>query len=436
MATPYKINIPMYEGPLDLLLDLIKQQKMSIHDIQISKITAQYLDYLHKLEELDVDVSSEFIYMAATLIYIKSKMLLPPDPLAGPEEAEDPRADLVQRLVEHEKFKNAAQLLYQKQQIEENVWSKPDKSLYNDEGTEGDLVVSLVDLVRVFQQVLERRKEVSRIELRHEEFTVAQMIAQIRAQILASADNAVNLVQFFEACPSRHAMIVAFLAVLEMVKLQAVALAQEKQFGEILVRKHKMFDLAFEERGIEIRKVAGGYKLFTKPQQHDVVRRFIKSLRPPLRLSMPALETLAVIAYKQPVTSPEISEIRGVNTAGVISTLLDKHLITTAGRKEVMGRPILYKTSKEFLLRFGLSDLDELPSLKEFEALAREALGSDEGFAPVEEGSTSEANLQSAEAVSAKMEKREELLEETAANNEGMPEAESREATKAATAGE
>jgi segregation and condensation protein B len=137
-----------------------------------------------------------------------------------------------------------------------------------------------------------------------------------------------------------------------------------------------------EERGIEIRAVAGGYKLYTKPQQHDVVRRFIKSLRPPLRLTMPALETLAVIAYKQPVTSPEISEIRGVNTSGVINTLLDKRLITTAGRKEVIGRPILYKTSKEFLMRFGLSDLEELPSLKEFEALAREALGSDEGVAP------------------------------------------------------
>jgi segregation and condensation protein A len=268
MATPnrmpekmaYKIQIPMYEGPLDLLLDLIKQQKMSIHDIQISTITAQYLDYLHKLEELDVDVSSEFIYMAATLIYIKSKMLLPPDPLAEAEEAEgDPRAELVQRLVEHEKFKNAAQLLYQKQQIEENVWSKPDKSLYNDEGTEGELVVSLVDLVKVFQQVLERRKEVSRIELRHEEFTVAQMIAAIRGQILASADNTVNLVQFFEACPSRHAMIVAFLAVLEMVKLQAVALVQEKQFGEILVRKHKMFDLVFDESG-GIKQIDEEYK--------------------------------------------------------------------------------------------------------------------------------------------------------------------------------
>src|SRR6516162_4508624 len=246
----YKIRIPMYEGPLDLLLDLIKQQRMSIHDIRISEITAQYLDYLHKLEELDVDVSAEFIYMAATLIYIKSKMLLPPDPLASPEEqAADPREELVQRLIEHEKFKNAAQLLYQKQQIEENVWSKPDKSLYHDEGTEGELVVSLVDLVRVFQQVLERKKEVARIELQHETFTVAQMIAQLRAQILASDTSSVSLIQFFEACPSRHAMIVAFLAVLEMVKLQAVGLAQEKQFGDIVVRKARGFDLAFDESG-------------------------------------------------------------------------------------------------------------------------------------------------------------------------------------------
>jgi len=203
---------------------------------------------------------------------------------------------------------------------------------------------------------------------------------------------------------------------------------------------------AAEQRGIEIRGVAGGYKLYTKPQQHDVVRRFIKSLRPPLRLSMPALETLAVIAYKQPVTSPEISEIRGVNTSGVISTLLDKHLITTAGRKEVMGRPILYKTSREFLMRFGLSDLEELPSLKEFEALAREALGSDEGFAPAEAGLTNEASIDRPAAAPggaspaltdlAAMEAREELLEETAANNEGMPEAGSGAAQKAVAAGE
>ena len=181
---------------------------------------------------------------------------------------------------------------------------------------------------------------------------------------------------------------------------------------------------AAEERGIEIRAVAGGYKLYTKPQHHDVVRRFIKSLRPPLRLSMPALETLAVIAYKQPVTSPEISEIRGVNTAGVISTLLDKRLITTAGRKEVIGRPILYKTSKEFLMRFGLSDLEELPSLKEFEALAREALGTDEGVSPSEEALMNELpadtleNLPLPEEAAAAEELREE---EVNATNEGMP---------------
>ena len=142
-----------------------------------------------------------------------------------------------------------------------------------------------------------------------------------------------------------------------------------------------MASYASEERGIEVRAVAGGFKMYTKPQHHDVVRRFIKSLRPPLRLTMPALETLAVISYKQPVTAPEIQEIRGVNTSGVLKTLLDKRLITTAGRKEVIGRPILYRTSKEFLMRFGLSDLQELPSLKEFEALAREALGTDEGIA-------------------------------------------------------
>jgi segregation and condensation protein B len=141
---------------------------------------------------------------------------------------------------------------------------------------------------------------------------------------------------------------------------------------------------AAEDRGTEIRAVAGGYKLYTKPQHHEVVRRFIKSLRPPLRLTMPALETLAVIAYRQPVTGPEIQEIRGVNVSGVLKTLLEKRLVVTAGRKAVIGRPIMYRTSKDFLMRFGLSDLEELPSLKEFEQLARAALGSDEGIAPVE----------------------------------------------------
>jgi len=234
----------MYEGPLDLLLDLIRKQEIDIHNIPIARITGQYLEYLHKLEQLDIDVSADFLYMAATLIYIKSKMLLPPDPLAGPEEEVDPRADLVHRLLEHEKFKNAAQMLRQKQQIEEHVWSKPDRSLYEGEEAEGEIVVSLVDLVRVFQQVLERHKEIAKIELQHEQFTVAQMMDLLRKQLVAS-EEPVGLVQFFESCPSRHAMIVAFLAVLEMVRMQAVILVQSSLFGEILLRKHRMFDAVF-----------------------------------------------------------------------------------------------------------------------------------------------------------------------------------------------
>jgi segregation and condensation protein B len=136
-------------------------------------------------------------------------------------------------------------------------------------------------------------------------------------------------------------------------------------------------DYSSDDHGIELRQIAGGYRMSTKPEQHDLVRSFAKSLKPPIRLSFPALETLAVIAYKQPVTVPEISEIRGVDAGGVIATLLDRKLITTAGRKEVIGRPILYKTTKEFLLRFGLKDVNELPSMEEFEKLISESFQSD-----------------------------------------------------------
>src|SRR5437588_145191 len=132
-------------------------------------------------------------------------------------------------------------------------------------------------------------------------------------------------------------------------------------------------EYAAAERAMEIRQVAGGYRMATKPEHHDVVRAFAKSLKPPVRLSLPALETLAVIAYKQPVTVPEINDIRGVDSGGVIGTLLDRKLITTAGRKQVIGRPILYKTTKEFLMRFGLKDVNELPSMEEFEKLVAES---------------------------------------------------------------
>jgi len=149
------------------------------------------------------------------------------------------------------------------------------------------------------------------------------------------------------------------------------------------------------EHGIEIRQVAGGYRMSTKPEHHEVVRSFAKSLKPPIRLSLPALETLAVIAYKQPVTVPEINDIRGVDSGGVIGTLLDRKLITTAGRKQVIGRPILYKTTKEFLVRFGLKDVSELPSMEEFEKLVAESFQAE--LIPADSAATEQSHPQSSE---------------------------------------
>jgi segregation and condensation protein B len=151
-------------------------------------------------------------------------------------------------------------------------------------------------------------------------------------------------------------------------------------------------EYASQDHGIEIRQVAGGYRMSTKPEQHEMVRSFAKSLKPPIRLSLPALETLAVIAYKQPATVPEINEIRGVDSGGVIATLLDRKLITTAGRKQVIGRPILYKTTKEFLMRFGLKDVNELPSMEEFEKLVAESFQGE--LTSVEDAARSSSNSQ------------------------------------------
>jgi segregation and condensation protein B len=169
-------------------------------------------------------------------------------------------------------------------------------------------------------------------------------------------------------------------------------------------------EYAADNRGLEVRQVAGGYRMSTKPEHHDVVRSFAKSLKPPIRLSLQALETLAVIAYKQPVTAPEISEIRGVDSGGVLATLIDRKLITTAGRKAVIGRPILYKTTKDFLLRFGLKDVNELPSMEEFEKMTMDT-GQDSLFdrtpvadatgIPDDAGQTTEAEQTSEAASSA-----------------------------------
>jgi segregation and condensation protein B len=163
----------------------------------------------------------------------------------------------------------------------------------------------------------------------------------------------------------------------EPVSLDGIARALEGEERERVKAKLNELIADYEQpsQGIEIRRVAGGYKFASKAEHHEVLRKFVKNLKPPLRLSKPALETLAVIAYKQPATLPEINEIRGVDAGGVIHTLLERKLIVTAGRKNVVGRPILYRTTRDFLVHFGLNDVNELPSLKEFEQLAQQALG-------------------------------------------------------------
>jgi segregation and condensation protein B len=172
-----------------------------------------------------------------------------------------------------------------------------------------------------------------------------------------------------------------------------------------------------QDHGIEIRQVAGGYRMSTKPEQHEMVRGFAKSLKPPIRLSLPALETLAVIAYKQPATVPEINEIRGVDSGGVIATLLDRKLITTAGRKQVIGRPILYKTTKEFLMRFGLKDVNELPSMEEFEKLVAESFQGE--LTSVEDAARSNLHSQErASEVTSSAEASAEAVSESAARKE------------------
>jgi segregation and condensation protein A len=244
---PFAVSVgQVYDGPLDLLLDLVRKQDIDIYDIPIAKITAQYLAYVENLKHLDVDIAAEFIYMASLLIHIKSKMLLPRDPDA-PAEQEDPREELVQRLLEHEKFKNAAQMLMQKQQIEEAVISNPSMKEFKDaEGTEPELAADVVDLVRTFQQILERAKSRPVLEVDEETVTVGQMIEFFRRRLLME-DRPIPLKRLLQHITSRHALISSFLALLELVRLQAILLRQERVFGEVLIKKHPMFDAVMGE---------------------------------------------------------------------------------------------------------------------------------------------------------------------------------------------
>ncbi len=246
---PFAVAVSdVYEGPLDLLLDLIRKQDIDIYDIPIARITAQYLTYVERMRELDVNVAADFIYMAAVLIHIKSKMLLPRDPLAPADAQEDPRSELVNRLLEHEKFKSAAQMLLQKQQIEDAIWSNPSLKEFKDaEGTEPELAADVIDLVKTFQQILDRARSRPILQVDEETVTVGQMIDYLRRR-LSLEDKPVRLKQILRNIESRQALVCMFLAMLELVRLQAVQLRQERLFGEILIRKHVGFEAIMNEQ--------------------------------------------------------------------------------------------------------------------------------------------------------------------------------------------
>lgn len=233
-SLPFNFHLEKYDGPLDLLLDLIRKQQIDIYDIPIATITSQYLEYMSKAVELDMELSSEFVYMAATLIQIKSKLLLPRDPeLEKMSPSEDPRKELVDRLLEHERFKSAAEMLQQKRMIEEAVWSNPQMEQFTADDDLPGLAVTMFDLVKTFQQVLERVKSRPVYEIGREDVSVPEMIQYLGQMLKARRKGPLSATRLFEQQGSRRAMICLFLAILELVKRQAVQLTQGEAFGDI-----------------------------------------------------------------------------------------------------------------------------------------------------------------------------------------------------------
>ena len=256
MSSPLTFQLEHYEGPLDLLLDLIRKQQINIYDIPIAQITRQYLELIQRAMELDIEVSAEFVYMAATLIHIKSRMLLPRDPeldKLNPEE--DPRQELVDRLIEHERFRSAAAMLQEKRVVEEAIWTNPRIESFLEAGEEPGLAVSLIDLVRTFQQVIERAKSRPAYEVSTEDVSIPEMIVFLKRRLAAIPKRqTLALVPLFEQQTSRRAMISLLLAILEMVKQQAIRLTQKESFGEIFIQRDEGFDrlLAGEEDAARI----------------------------------------------------------------------------------------------------------------------------------------------------------------------------------------
>ena len=456
-----RIHLALFEGPLDFLLYLIRRDKIDIYDIPIAPITRDYMEYLDLMQELNLDVAGEFMVMAATLIHIKSKMLVPVEPTEaeGEEDYVDPREELVRRLLELQRYKEAAGLLHQQAQIRAAQWTRPDTVLPTlDDSGEEMLEAGLYDLIAAFKELLDRRKSLLAHEIETEGPSVEERMVELLAMIVAG--ESLEFLELFASLETKGQMITTFLALLELVRLKQVRVYQRggsapsvssarwarpprerphrrrgegplaekhakdthedapvaeeqaavepdtaeaadgsvlpprelraiveamvfaapqpltaREIGRVLggvgkedwqrALQELKESYAGDDRGLQLIEVAGGWQITTRPEYNDWVRELLDP-KVPTRLSIQALETLAVIAYRQPATLPEIIELRGVRSQGVVKTLLEKRLIRITGRKEVVGRPMLYGTTKQFLLHFGLKDLDELPQIEEF----------------------------------------------------------------------
>src|SRR3989442_170004 len=328
MEADYKVKLEVFEGPLDLLLYLIKKEEVDIYDIPIERITNQYMEYLTLMKLLNLEVAGEFLVMAATLMYIKSRMLLPVDQQitdSEAEEGEDPRWELIRQLVEYKKFKDAALQLGKREEEQSNIFVRAGDTGVEIDAKDLPLVeVSIFDLINAFSDVL--RKATARdgiSEIIEDKYTVSDKIEEI----LYTLRNRSELIfgDLFAQAQSRTEIVVTFLALLELIRLKRLKVRQE-------------------------------YAPWLK--------KLLDEARPH-RLSQPSLETLSIIALRQPLSRADIAAIRGVEVDGVIKTLLERDLITITGKSDVPGRPLLYGTTVKFLEHFGLKNLDDMPKAAE-----------------------------------------------------------------------
>ena len=397
------IKVQDFEGPLDLLIHLIEKEKIDIYDIPIVAVTEQYIEYLQAMTEFDIEIASEFLLMAATLLQIKSRMLLPKQTAEGEEDETDPRQLLVEMLVEYRRIKVCASNLAElKLQAERCRYRLPllsgfvERSLKQYEAAE--LISAMLTLLSV--------KTENTAYIERQEFNVQDKMNEI-VHMLSQHLNGVEFAKVFSRTGSRSEKVASFLAVLELLKLGVVTINQTVAFAPIYIYlrqgERKIFhdylrgsleallfaageplsvaklaeimqldkpqvwellsllerDYEDEKRGLYLRKVAEGYQLCTKEQHYELIKQLARSQE--MKLSNAAMETLAIIAFKQPVTRSEMEAIRGVKVDGVVNTLLEYGLISEAGRKDSIGHPILYGTTDKFLITFGLNSLKDLP---------------------------------------------------------------------------